>query len=175
MTPEKEVINARALSGHIRDLVTPSETLTKATKAVTAFFVDPEAKENVVAVRQNAANIHELFRTIADYSAALDELKKRAEFAIVSIIDESPELQACFKIQAGAKSIKCDYDKNSMRNLMDKFKELGYDPCALFEKCSAITAKKAADAFGLSEQVFLETYGDLFQTHQNKPSVKMTY
>lgn len=169
MNAEKTQANDHALTAYAVEIL-PSFIGTMT--AVKDYFNNPCA-ETLLAVRNNAPNIRSLYRVIDDYSKALADLKSKVDFCVVSTFQDSPEIREEFKIQAGAKSIKCDAQADSMRQLMERFKGAGFDPCALFEKCSAITAKKAAEAFGLSEQALLESAGDLFATHENKPTVKM--
>lgn len=170
MNIEKQQANDHALTEYTKQIVPEfSNTLS----VINAFVTDPEADKSLVDVRKQAGAIRILYRLVDDYTKALADLKAKIDYCVVGTIDKSPEIAQEFKVQAGAKSIKCDATPASMMFLMDKFVEQGYNPSALFAQCSAITAKKAAEAFGLSEVALLEAYGDLFATHQNKPSVKM--
>lgn len=168
-------IETTALQAYTTEIMRYIPELDECRKAVDNYFAD-QSEENRIAVRKNAEKIHDLWRKVDDFTKALADLKARMEFSIVDVIENSPELQKEFKIQAGAKSIKCDVVKEqSMRQLMERYLKKGFDPCFIFSKCSAITAKTAADCFGLSVDVMLEENGDLFAEHQNKPSVKMLY
>lgn len=148
--------------------------LAEARKAVDAYYANP-SDENQDLVSENTKAIHDLLKMVKDYSDALAELKTRIEFCVVNLFDYAPALAEHFKIQGGAKTIKCDATPTSMALLMEAFEKKGYAPEGLFSMCTPITAKKAAEAFGLSEQALLEELGDLFATHYNKPSVKMLY
>lgn len=148
--------------------------LAEARKAVDAYFINP-SDDNQDLVANNTRAIHDLYYMVKEYTDALNDLKARIEFCVTNLFDYVPALEEHFKVQGGAKTVKCDKTPTSMEMLMDEWCKKGYDPSGLFGKCTAITAKKAAEAFGLSEQAFLEEYGHLFETHVNKPSVKMVY
>lgn len=171
----KNETTTTALQSYTTEIMKFIPELDECRNAVDAYFCE-QSEENAIAVRKNAVQIHDLWRKVDDFVKALADLKSRMEFSIVDVIEKSPELQKEFKIQAGAKSIKCDVIKEqSMRTLMQRYIEKGFDPAFLFSKCSAITAKTAAECFGVSTDVMLEENGDLFAEHQNKPSVKMLY
>lgn len=170
MTNEKAMANDHALTEYTKQIVPEFKNTLS---IINKFVADPEESANIVNVRKQAGAIRSLYRLVDDYTKALADLKAKIDYCVVETIEKSPEIAKEFKVQAGAKSIKCDATPASMMFLMDKFVEQGYNPSALFAQCSAITAKKAAEAFGLSEVALLESYGDLFATHQNKPSVKM--
>lgn len=147
---------------------------TTAIDTINMLWKDPDNQTAVNSFAFQARIVRDLMYHVVNISAALADLKSKLEFCVAHTIEHpSGNVKENFKIQPGAKSIKCDAQADSMRQLMERFKGAGFDPCALFEKCSAITAKKAAEAFGLSEQALLESAGDLFATHQNKPTVKM--
>ena len=146
--------------------------LVEAKNAVDAYFANP-SDENEMAVSENASKILELFRMIKDYSDALADLKSRVEYAVANLYDYHPSLRENFKFKAGASKTTCSAKPDSMERLMAAWIAKGYDPAGLFAKCSAITSKKAADAFGLSEQALLEEFGDLFSTTRNKPALQM--
>ena len=148
--------------------------LAEARQAVDAYFTNP-SDDNQDLVANNTRAIHDLLYMVKEYSDALADLKARIEFCVVNLFDYVPALEEHFKVQGGAKTCKCDATPDAMNRLMDEWCKEGYDPSGLFGKCTAITAKKAAEAFGLSEQAFLEKYGHMFKTHVNKPTVKMVY
>lgn len=169
MNYETAQANDHALTEYAKQIVPQFAN----TLAVVNNFVNDPSEENVTAIRKMAPAIRSLYRLVDDYSKALADVKAKIDVCVVETIEKSPEIAQEFKVQAGAKSIKCDAQPDSMSVLMFRAMEKGIHPSALFAQCSAITAKKAAEAFGLSQQALLEEYGDLFETHQNKPSVKM--
>lgn len=169
MNKEKAIANNNALTAYAREMLPQFGNVMK---AINDYVFNPN-EETAKALRMNAPAIRSLYRLIDDYSKALAYLKENVNFCVIENIDTAPELAQEFKVQNGAKIIKCDSVPNSMQLLMTRYIDAGFDPVGLFAQCSAITAKKAAEAFGLSEQALLEAHGDLFETHQNKPSVKM--
>lgn len=170
MNQEKEQENAIAMTHYMNEIVQGSVPQLSATKKVIdSYFANPN-EENEKAVRGCSENIKELWRVVSEYTSALSDFKARMEFAIVDIFNRSPELQKEFKIQEGAKSTKCKPEE--MATLIRRCIDSGIVPEAFASACSPLTAKKAADLFGLSQQAFLEAHGDLMETKQNKPSVK---
>ena len=164
--PELEIVTDEIMAAKHNNAM-----LAEARQAVAAYFANPsDENQDAVVTRTNA--VSDLFRMVKDYTNALANLQKQIEFAVVSLYDYAPELAERFKLQ-GSKSVKCDASKDSMRRLMDAFVAEGGDPSGLFGVCSVITAKKAAEAFGLSEGALLEKHGDLFETHYSKPQVKL--
>ena len=174
MAKENETANLSEVTDEIMTAKNNNAKLAEARQAVDAYFSDP-SDENQDLVANNTSAIHDLYRMVKEYTDALADLKTRIEFCVLNLYDFVPALEEHFKMQGGAKTVKCDKDPDSMRKLMDAYIAKGYDPSGLFAMCAAITAKKAAEAFGLSEQAFLEEHGDLFATHHNKPSVNMLY
>lgn len=169
MNEEKAIANNKALTAYAREMLPQFGNVMK---AINDYVFNPN-EETAKALRMNAPAIRSLYRLIDDYSKALAYLKEKVNICVIENIETAPELAQEFKVQNGEKSIKCDSGPNSMQLLMTRYIDAGFDPVGLFAQCSAITAKKAAEAFGLSEQALLEAHGDLFETHQNKPSVKM--
>lgn len=171
MTDEKKAIDEKANETVAYQLVGKQTEQHKALDAIVAFWNEPDSVKAAAMVRQNARNIHDFMRNMELVTKAFADLKARADYAICALFEKSPELQQEFKIQQGARSTKC----TDMRQLMDRYTAKGYDPAGLIAQCSAMTAKKAAEAFGLSEAALLEEAGDIFTTTENKPTVKMAY
>lgn len=169
MNEEKAIANNHALTAYAHEMLPQFGNVMK---AINDYVFNPN-EDTAKALRMNAPAIRSLYRLVDDYSKALADLKEKMNVCVLENIESAPEIAHEFKVQNGTKSIKCDSAPNSMQLLMSRYLEAGYDPVGLFAKCSAITAKKAAEAFGLSEQALLEAHGDLFETHYNKPSVKM--
>lgn len=173
-TPTTEPREVEIVTDEIMNAKHNNARLVEARQAVDAYFSNP-SDDNQDLVANNTRAIHDLLYMCKEYEAAIADLKARIEYCVVNLFDYVPALEEHFKVQGGAKSCKCDNRPDSMFQLMEAWCKEGYDPSGLFGICSAITSKKAAEAFGLSEEAFLEKYGHLFKTHVNKPSVKMVY
>ena len=172
MAKETETLDLTEVTTEILSAKNNTAKLVEARQAIDAYFADP-SDENQDLVVQSTKAVHDLYRMAKDYSDALADLKARIEFCVMNLFDYAPAFEEHFKIQGGAKTTKCK--PNSMPLLMEKFIEKGYAPEGLFSMCTPLTAKKAAEAFGLSEQALLEELGDMFETKVNKPTLKMLY
>lgn len=123
----------------------------------------------------SSAHIHDLLVLADKLEAVVSEIRGAVNYAAMETLKDDELLESGIdgiKVQAGAKRYTYS-GESKYQFLSDICKETGVVPEYLMEACD-FTLKKLADRVGLSQEAFLERFGNFTMT-RNKPTIKRTW
>jgi len=123
----------------------------------------------------SSASIHDLMVLADKLEAVVAEIRGAVSYATMETLKDEELLESGIdgiKVQAGAKRYAFS-GESKYSFLSEVCKETGVVPEYLMEACD-FTLKKLADRVGLTQEAFLERFGNFTMT-RNKPTIKRTW